>query len=147
MRPSEISLLRKELVKVTTEYRNLQKKMAELETSLTKRITLLEMENDRLSRELAERDRKMEKYENSDAPSSTDSLYNAERTAFRKRVEREDADGQQDGPEPEDEDKTRRGPLAGHAGIKIEGSNKWKTMIQTAARLRLPSNPFLFSSH
>ena len=99
MRPSEVSLLRRELVKVTTEYRNSQKKMAELEAGLAKKIMLLEIENDRLRLELAERDRRMEKYENSDSPSSTGSLYNAERTAFRKRMEREDADGQQDGPE------------------------------------------------
>ena len=117
MRPSEVSLLRRELVKVTTEYRNLQKKMAELEAGLAKRIMLLEIENDRLRLELAERDRRMEKYENSDSPSSTGSLYNAERTAFRKRMEREDADGRQDGPEPKDGDKTRRGPPAGHAGV------------------------------
>ena len=41
MRPTEVSLLRRELVKVTTEYRNLQKKMAELEAGLAKRIMLL----------------------------------------------------------------------------------------------------------
>ena len=41
MRPSEVSLLRRELVKVTTEYRNSQKKMAELEAGLAKRIMLL----------------------------------------------------------------------------------------------------------
>ena len=76
MRPTEVSLLRRELVKVTTEYRNLQKKMAELEAGLAKRIMLLEIENDRLRLELAERDRRMEKYENSDSPSSTGSLYN-----------------------------------------------------------------------
>ena len=41
MRPSEVSLLRRELVKVTTEYRNSQKKMAGLEAGLAKRIMLL----------------------------------------------------------------------------------------------------------
>ncbi len=56
--------------------------MAGLEAGLAKRIMLLEIENDRLRLELAERDRRMEKYENSDSPSSTGSLYNAERTAF-----------------------------------------------------------------
>ena len=50
--------------------------MAELEAGLAKRIMLLEIENDRLRLELAERDRRMEKYENSDSPSFTGSLYN-----------------------------------------------------------------------
>ena len=91
--------------------------MAELEAGLTKRIMLLEIENDLLRLELAERDRRMEKCENSNVPSSTDSLYNAERTAFRKRMEREDADEWQDGSEPKDEDTTCRRPPAGHAGV------------------------------
>ena len=132
MRPSEVSLLRRELVKVTTEYRNSQKKMAELEAGLAKKIMLLEIENDRLRLELAERDRRIEKYENSDSPSSTGSLYNAERTAFRKRMEREDADGRQDGPEPKDGDKTRRGPPAGHAGVSH--GNKAERTVTLYAR-------------
>ena len=115
MKPSDITLLRKELVKVTTEYRNFQVKMSKLEASLTKRMMLLEMENDRLRLELAARERRMETYENSDASSSTDSLYNAERAAFRKKMEKEDA--QEDGPESNDEDRARKGPPAGHAGV------------------------------
>ena len=90
MKPSEITLLRKELVKVTTEYRNFQNKMTKLEASLTKRNTLLELEIDRLKLALAARDRRMETYENSDASSSTGSLYNAARAAFRKKMEKED---------------------------------------------------------
>ena len=117
MSSSEISLLRKELAMVVTENRNLQKKISENETAFASKITLLEMEMDLLRLELAERDRRLEKYENSDSPSSTDSLYNAERTAFRKRMEREDADGRQDGPEPKDGDKIHRGPPAGHTGV------------------------------
>ena len=96
---SEVSLLRKELAMVVIENRNLQKKISESETAFTSKITLLEMEIDLLRLDLAERDRRLEKYENSDSPSSKDSLYNAERAAFRKRMEREDADGQQDGSE------------------------------------------------
>ena len=69
------------------------------------------MEIDLLRLDLAERDRRLEKYENSDSPSSKDSLYNAERAAFRKLMEREDADGQQDGPESKDGDKIHRGRL------------------------------------
>ena len=53
-------------------------------------------------------------YENSSAPFSTDSLYNSERAAFRKKME--DGDMQEDGPESNDEDRTRKGPPAGHAG-------------------------------
>ena len=63
MKLSEITLLRKELVKVTTEYRNFQNKMTKLEASLIKRNTLLELEVDRLKLELAARDRRMETYE------------------------------------------------------------------------------------
>ena len=120
---SEVSLLRKELAMVVIENRNLQKKISESETAFTSKITFLEMEIDLLRLDLAERDRRLEKYENSDSPSSKDSLYNAERAAFRKRMEREDADGQQDEPESKDRpeskdgDKIHRGPPAGHAGI------------------------------
>ena len=114
MKPSETTLLRKELTKVVAENRNLQKQISEIKSTLTKRNTLLELENDRLRLELAASHRRMETYENSDASSSTGSLYNAERTAFRKKMEKEDA--QEDGPESNDEEKTRRGPPAGHAG-------------------------------
>ena len=75
------------------------------------------MEIDLLRLDLAECNKRLEKYENSDSPSSRDSLYNAERAAFRKRMEREDADGQQDGPEPKEGDKIHKGPPVGHAGI------------------------------
>ena len=114
MRPSEMALLRKELAKVVAENRNLQKKISEIEGTLTKKNMLLELEIDRLRLELAARDRRMETYENSDASSSTGSLYNAERAAFRKKMEKEDV--QEDGPEPKDEGKTRKGPPVGHAG-------------------------------
>ena len=114
MRPSEMTLLRKELAKVVAENRNLQKKISEIEGTLTKKNILLELEIDRLRLELAARDRRMETYENSDAASSTGSLYNAERAAFRKKMEKEDV--QEDGPESNDEDKARKGPPVGHAG-------------------------------
>ena len=127
MSSSEISLLRKELVMVVTENRNLQKKISESKTTFTRKITLLEMEIDLLRLDLAERDRRLEKYENSDSPSSMDSLYNAERVAFRKRMEREDADGQQDGPEPKEGDKIHKGPPAGHVGI-LHGNKAERTV-------------------
>ena len=40
------------------------------------------MEIDLLRPELAERDRRLEKYENSDSSSSTDSLHNTERASL-----------------------------------------------------------------
>ena len=109
-----MALLRKELVNVVAENRNLQKKISEIEATLTKKNTLLELENDRLRLEIAARDRRMETYENSDAAASTGSLYDAERAAFRKKMEKEDA--QEDGPEPNDEGKARKGPPSGHTG-------------------------------
>ena len=68
MKPSDITLLRKELAKAAAENRNLQKKIFEIEATPTKRNTLLELEDDCLRRELAARDMRMETYENSDAP-------------------------------------------------------------------------------
>ena len=59
MKPSEITPLCKELVKVTTEYRNFQDKMGKLEANLIKKNTLLESEIDRLRLELVARDRRM----------------------------------------------------------------------------------------
>ena len=114
MRPSEMALLRKELATVVAENRNPQKKIFEIERTLTKKNILLELEIDRLRLELAARDRRMEAYENSDASPSTGSLYNAECAAFRKKME--EGDVQQDGPEPNDEDEARKGPPAGYAG-------------------------------
>ena len=115
MKPSDITLLRKELAKAAAENRNLQKKIFEIEATPTKRNTLLELEDDCLRRELAARDMRMETYENSDAPlPSTGSLYNSERAAFRKKME--EGDMREDGPEPNGEYKTRKGPPAGHAG-------------------------------
>ena len=114
MKPSEITLLRKELIKVTTEYRNFQNKMAKLESNLIRKNTLLELEIDRLRLELAAGYRRMETYENSNASSSTGSLYNAERAAFRKKMETEGT--REDGPEPNDKDKARKGPPVGNAG-------------------------------
>ena len=75
--------------------------------------------NDRLRLQIAELDRRLARYENPNAPSSTDSLYNEERAAFRKRMEKEDESGPVGGPEPEDGDgggSPRKGSLEGHAG-------------------------------
>ena len=88
----------------------------------TKKYTLLELENDRLRLELAARERRVETYENSDSPSSTGSLYNAERAAFRKKMEKEDMQG--DGPEPDGEGKARRGPPSGHAGASHDNKTE-----------------------
>ena len=108
MSESETALLRKELAKVVAENRDWQMRVARLEAAFAKREGMLEAEIDRLRLEIAGRDRRLARYENPNAPSSTDSLYNEERAAFRKRMEKEDADGQQDGPEPEDGDSGAR---------------------------------------
>ena len=120
---SEMALLRKELAKVTTEYRDLQRSVARLEAAFSKKVESLEAENDWRRLEIAERDRRLARYENPNAPSSTDSLYNEERAAFRKRMEREDGPGTGGGPEPEGGgagDRSRRGPPEGHAGKSHE---------------------------
>ena len=77
-----MTLLRKELLKVTTEYRDLQKSVARLEAAFAKRETMLLTEIDRLRLENAEINRRLARYENHNAPSSTDSLYNKERADF-----------------------------------------------------------------
>ena len=63
-------------------------------------------------------DRRLARYENHNAPSSTDSLYNRERADFRKRMEKEEGEGREGGPEREDRDEEgpRRGPPEGHEG-------------------------------
>ena len=126
MKPSEITFLRKELVKVVAENKNLQKKIFEIKTTLIKRNALLELEDDRLRLEIAARDRRMETCENSDTPSSTDSLYNSERTAFRKKMEEEDM--REDGPEPNGEDTARKGPPAGYADVS-HGNKAERTVV------------------
>lgn len=82
-----ISFLHKELTRVVTENRNMQKKISEIEMTLTKKIALLRMKNNLLRLKLAERHRWLGKYENFDVSFFTDSRYNAERIAFRKRME------------------------------------------------------------
>ena len=91
MSESETALLRKELAKVVAENRDWQMRVARLEAASAKREEMLEAEIDRLRLEIAGRDRRLARYENPNAPSSTDSLYNEERAAFRKRMEKEDA--------------------------------------------------------
>ena len=91
MSESETALLRKELAKVVAENRDWQMRVARFEAAFAKREEMLEAEIDRLRLEIAERDRRLARYENPNAPSSTDSLYNEERAAFRKRMEKEDA--------------------------------------------------------
>ncbi len=132
MSKSEISLLRRELARVVTEFEKVKKTMYKTNAELTKKVTLLEIENDRLTLENAGYRRRLRKYENPNMSSSTDSLYNSDRTAFRKRMDMEakmESDGSgpkegeksesEGGPESEGEgagDKTRKGPPAGHAG-------------------------------
>ena len=84
MSESETALLRKELAKAVAENREWQARVARLEVAFAKREEMLLAEIDRLRLAIAERDRRLARYENHNAPSSTDSLYNKERDAFRK---------------------------------------------------------------
>lgn len=70
MKLSEITLLHKEMANVIAENRNRQKKIFEIEATLTKRNTFLESENDCLMLGLAVSHRRVEAYENSDSPPS-----------------------------------------------------------------------------
>ena len=57
MSESETALLRKELVKVTAEYRDLQNNMARLKAAFAERETRLEAENERRRLKIAELNR------------------------------------------------------------------------------------------
>ena len=99
--------------KAVTKTEELEKRMAVQRDEFTKKITHLTLESDRLKREnsflrkkLAERDGRLAFYENPHAPSSTNSMYNAERDAARK-----------DGVVPKaTKEKRPPGPPKGHAG-------------------------------
>ena len=79
-------------------------RVARLEAAFAKKVEILETEIDRLRLENAGLNRRLARYENPHTPSSTDSLYNEERAAFRKRMEKEERAGPDGGPEPEDGD-------------------------------------------
>ncbi|MBI1658992.1 MAG: transposase, partial [Thaumarchaeota archaeon] len=126
-RKSETALLREELARMAVENRELREMVSRLEAASSRRIAALAAENDRLRLEIAERDRRMGKYENAHAPSLTGSLYNEKRAAFRKMMAEDgyaDEDGDGGGPEPGGDgdggkaegEPSRRGPPAGHVG-------------------------------
>ena len=136
MSESETALLRKELAKVVAENRDWQMRVARFEAAFAKREEMLEAEIDRLRLEIAERDRRLARYENPNAPSSTDSLYNEERAAFWKRMEKEGEPGPEGGSEPEDGDSggmSRRGLPKGHAG-KSHGNRAERTVTLLVSR-------------
>ena len=85
-RKSETALLREELARLAVENRELREMVSRLEAASGGRVAALEAENDRLRLEIAERDRRIGKYENAHASSSTGSLYNEKRAAFRKKM-------------------------------------------------------------
>ena len=123
-RKSETALLRGELARLAAENRELREMTSRLEATLGRRVAALEAENDRLRLEIDKRDRRMAKYENAHAPSSTGSLYSKERAAFRKKMAEDGHLDEEDGggPEPNgggdaEDGPSRRGPPAGHAGI------------------------------
>ena len=73
---SEATLLREELTRLAVENRELRETVSRLEAVHDKMVAALKAEIDRLILEIAERDRRLAKYENAHVPSSTGSLYN-----------------------------------------------------------------------
>ncbi len=126
---SEATLLREELTRLAVENRELRETVSRLEAVHNKMVAALKAEIDRLILEIAERDRRLAKYENAHVPSSTGSLYNEKRAAFRKKMAEAEGGyagegGDEGGPESDDDDNngkaegepSRRGPPAGHTG-------------------------------
>ena len=146
MKKSETALLREELVKVTKEFKNRLEKTDKVVKDLTDKLARRDVEIDRLSLALADRDRRLAYYENPHVPPSKDSLYNAERAAFRKEMAKEDeaekakldgeqADAAQDPDEPRGdlkENASRRGPPMGHAGASHQ--NKAEKTVELKMR-------------
>ena len=121
MGDSETALLRREMAKMMAEIKRLQDAVARVEAERDRIRAGLEEQIDLLMETIEEQDRRLAKYENPNAPSSTGSMYNAERDAFRKRLAEEEGRGgdgsAKDGPEPEGRSAgRRRGPPEGHAG-------------------------------
>ena len=125
---SETALLRRKMAKMVAENRRLQDAVVRVEAERDRIRTDLEEKIDLLMESMAEQDRRLAKYENPNAPSSTDSMYNAERDAFRRRLAEEEGrgagsgagdggGGAEGGPEPEGGAAgRRRGPPEGHEG-------------------------------
>ena len=121
MGDSETALLRREMAKMMAENRRLQDTVARMEAERDRMKAEFEEQIDLLMERIAEQDRRLARYENPNAPPSTDSIYNKERDAFRKRLAWEEEwgakEGAGDGPEPkEGADGRRRGPPEGHEG-------------------------------
>ena len=87
-RKSETALLREELARLAVENQEPHRTISRLGAASGGRIAALEAEIDRLRLEMAERDRRTGKYENAHVPSSSGSLYNEKRAAFRKMMRR-----------------------------------------------------------
>ena len=126
---SETALLRREMAKMVAENGRLQDEVVRVEAERDRIRADLEEKIDLLMEAIAEQDRRLAKYENPNAPSSTDSMYNAERGAFRKRLAEGEGrgagsgagddvgGGAEGGPEPEGGAAgRRRGPPEGHEG-------------------------------
>ena len=121
MGDSETALLRREMAKMMAENRRLQDTIAQMKAERDRTRAGLEEQIDLLMERIAEQDRRLAKYENPNAPSSTDSIYNKERDAFRKRLAEDEGWGRdgdaEGGPEPEGRTAgRRRGPPEGHEG-------------------------------
>ena len=118
MGKSDTALLRKELAKIVKESKIYQKKTDKIINELTNKLAQRDTENDLLRLALADRDRRIAFYENPHAPSSADSMYTAERAAFRKQMNEEDNDDDESGGGPESDDLRRKGPPKGHVSCR-----------------------------
>ncbi len=163
MSKSDLTLLREEFRKLAGENEMFRTKVKEMEDTLAKETIRLVREIDSLRSDLAERDRKLAAYESEHMSSSTISMYNAERDAFRKEREKDaepkggDAEPEEDGTKPEAGDaesknnNTGRGPPMGHVGVSHKnkagrtitlgvsrcGSCGSKTLQHTAPKVKM----------
>ena len=105
MGKSETALLRHEMARMMAEIKMLQDTSARMKDVYDSKVTALEEQIDLLMERIAEQGRRLAKYENPNAPPSTNSIYNRERDAFRKRLVGEEGQSTKegdDGPEPKE---------------------------------------------
>ena len=110
---SEMALLRGELARTTDGIKGLQDAEVRAKAGRDRTRAGLEEQTDLLVETVAGQGRGLAKYASPNAPSSTNSMHNAERDVFWKRLAEEGGGG----PEPDDcAGVLRRGPLGGHEG-------------------------------
>ena len=87
MSKTEIVLLRKEVKKLISQNDDLRKENAKIKDERLRDMMLLQLELDRLQQEILKYSNRLRKYENPNAPSSTDPLYNHDRDTFRRKLD------------------------------------------------------------